>query len=296
MSVENESYRTGTFRPPAEPRAAQLTLLLYHRDGAVAVVLRDSQPIVVGRAPEADVVVRDEGVSRRHARFELVGDRVLVSDLESTNGVLVDGRQVASTLIRPGQMVSLGAVTVTLHRPEPGEELTGLESHDRFVTMAVYECTQSKAFGRSFALMLLRTVGGRDELRRSFPRIQRSLRPVDRVALYGPDTLEMLLPQTSREDALRLAWSVLGGALGHRHRQSLFVCGLAIFPGNGTSIDELMATATSAMHRATPEQPVEVGQEDREVEAASGGDLEPVVVSREALMQAMRRVYGNDVS
>lgn len=297
MSVENESYRTGTFRPPGEPRAAQLTLLLYHRDGAVAVVLRDSQPIVVGRAPEADVVVRDEGVSRQHARFELLGDRVLVSDLESTNGVLVDGRQVTSALIRPGQVVGLGAVTVTLHRLEPGEELSGLESHDRFVTMAIYECAQSKAFGRSFALMLLRTVSGRDELRRSFPRIQRSLRSVDRIALYGPDTLEMLLPQASREDALRLAWSMLGGALGHRHRPSLFVCGLAIYPTNGTSIDELMAAATSAMHRATPEQPVEVGEEHGQVAVEAGGVFEPVVVSpaTRSLFELVDRLGASDI-
>src|SRR5689334_9491510 len=42
---------------------------------------------VVGRSGEADVVIVDDGISRRHARIEQRSDGHAVTDLGSTNGV-----------------------------------------------------------------------------------------------------------------------------------------------------------------------------------------------------------------
>jgi two-component system, NtrC family, response regulator AtoC len=279
---EYDDRRTGDFCPArlGQPHGAELTLLLYHRGGAEAVVMRESLPVVVGRGPDADLTLRAEGVSRRHARFELVGDQVWVTDLGSTNGVVVDGQRVSSSTIGPGQTVALGAVTVTVHRLEPGDEpLTGLERHDRLMALTTYECAQAKAFGRTFALMMVRASDGPADLQAAFPTIQRRLRPVDRIALYSPDTLEMLLPEVSREEALELALALVGGAPGQRHRRRSYLCGLAMFPGNGTSNDELTAAAISAMARATPERPVEGGQ-------AHTGDFEAAVDAERLVVQS----------
>ena len=38
-------------------------------------------PIIVGRAPGADILVPDDVVSRRHARFSLMGGDLMVEDL-----------------------------------------------------------------------------------------------------------------------------------------------------------------------------------------------------------------------
>ena len=55
----------------------------------------DKKPIDIGRvASEGVFVVEDDRVSRRHARIAIKGDTVRVTDLDSRNGVFVDGKRV----------------------------------------------------------------------------------------------------------------------------------------------------------------------------------------------------------
>jgi len=48
-------------------------------------------PVIVGRAPGADIVVAASYVSGRHARFSRLGENLVVEDLGSTNGTTVNG-------------------------------------------------------------------------------------------------------------------------------------------------------------------------------------------------------------
>lgn len=61
----------------------------------------------VGRAGDSDIVLEDPLVSKRHARIE-VGDGVEVIDLNSANGVVVDGGVVPRLQVIPGQRFTLG--------------------------------------------------------------------------------------------------------------------------------------------------------------------------------------------
>lgn len=51
---------------------------------------------VIGRA-DCDLVLDDPEASRQHASLEVLGSRVVVSDLKSTNGTFVDGQQIEQT-------------------------------------------------------------------------------------------------------------------------------------------------------------------------------------------------------
>jgi predicted Zn finger-like uncharacterized protein len=51
---------------------------------------------VIGRA-DCDLVIDDPEASRQHASLEVLGARVVVSDLKSTNGTFVDGQQIDQT-------------------------------------------------------------------------------------------------------------------------------------------------------------------------------------------------------
>lgn len=62
---------------------------------------------VVGRDTAADVVLNDQFVSKRHARVE-VGATIEVIDLNSANGIVVDGSVVSRVAMLPGQVVQLG--------------------------------------------------------------------------------------------------------------------------------------------------------------------------------------------
>jgi S-DNA-T family DNA segregation ATPase FtsK/SpoIIIE len=48
---------------------------------------------VLGRA-DADVILDDPECSRQHASLEILGSRVVVNDLKSTNGTFVQGERV----------------------------------------------------------------------------------------------------------------------------------------------------------------------------------------------------------
>ena len=68
-------------------------------------------PIIVGRAPGADILVPDDVVSRRHARFSLMGGDLMVEDLGSANGTRVNGEPVTQVQrCVEGDVVRIGGV------------------------------------------------------------------------------------------------------------------------------------------------------------------------------------------
>lgn len=54
-----------------------------------------SQPLVIGRGPECDVVVPDRQVSREHARVSPGEGGIWIEDLDSKNGTHVNGQRLA---------------------------------------------------------------------------------------------------------------------------------------------------------------------------------------------------------
>jgi hypothetical protein len=73
----------------------------------------DGPRATIGRAREADCVLRDPNISRHHAelRRSPEGDWT-IADLGSTNGIKVNGRRVGSTRLSSGDQVTLGTTTV----------------------------------------------------------------------------------------------------------------------------------------------------------------------------------------
>jgi len=69
----------------------------------------DGPTAILGRSREADCVFRDPNISRQHAELRRgqTGDWQIV-DLDSTNGVKVNGRRVESSRLSPGDEVTLG--------------------------------------------------------------------------------------------------------------------------------------------------------------------------------------------
>ncbi|HEY3884620.1 MAG TPA: FHA domain-containing protein [Vicinamibacterales bacterium] len=65
-----------------------------------------------GRAPRADFIVDAPLVSRIHCRFTAGTDQLEVTDLESTNGTFVNGKRVPKALLKNGDRVGVGRVTL----------------------------------------------------------------------------------------------------------------------------------------------------------------------------------------
>ena len=92
-------------------------------------VFCDNDPVVFGRDPACDVVVRNPRCSRRHASVGTVPSGYQLLDMGSSNGVYVLGRRIESAIIREGDVFSMGDVFVRLLSDEipPTLAITGRE-------------------------------------------------------------------------------------------------------------------------------------------------------------------------
>lgn len=73
----------------------------------------DKRSVVLGRSREADVYIEDSNVSRRHAELRQEGSAYWIVDLDSTNGLEIDGRRVKRAKLEPGSVFTIGSTDVT---------------------------------------------------------------------------------------------------------------------------------------------------------------------------------------
>ena len=79
-------------------------------------------PVTIGRGDEADICIRDTWSSRVHCRLSVRDQQLLLEDLESSNGTLVNGTPTSEARLQSGDQITIGITTfrVTYSRlPEP---------------------------------------------------------------------------------------------------------------------------------------------------------------------------------
>jgi GGDEF domain-containing protein len=213
---------------------ARTTLVLYHREGASVAQLDKHTPLVIGRAAPSTITIPDPNLSRTHAQFTWDDTGIWVEDLGSTNGTRKNGKKVDRARVEPGDVVAIGPVRVAIHILSSSDsELRGFEGHDRFVTALDDELLRARTFKRPLALVMVH--GTKDAHVSGWAhRIRGRLRPVDRVGLYGPNALLVLLPEHGVEEAHVIAASWSGG-------EPALACNVAVFPRDAGSVDELIA-------------------------------------------------------
>ncbi len=78
--------------------------------------------LVIGRGSESDLRIDDPGISRRHCELNIhdTGEtvQITVTDLGSTNGVVLNGHRVSSAAVPDGSEMRLGNTTVVVRLTE----------------------------------------------------------------------------------------------------------------------------------------------------------------------------------
>jgi hypothetical protein len=88
-------------------------VLVLHEDGKPTRVLPiRAANVVIGRDDGCDLVLPDPSVSMRHAEIKTIGEKRILDDLESDNGIFVGGRRVEFHVLRPGDRVQIGVFLV----------------------------------------------------------------------------------------------------------------------------------------------------------------------------------------
>jgi hypothetical protein len=73
----------------------------------------DKRSVLLGRSRECDIQIDDGNVSRRHAELRQEGSAYWIVDLDSTNGIEVDGRRVKRAKLESGSRFTVGSTEVT---------------------------------------------------------------------------------------------------------------------------------------------------------------------------------------
>ena len=73
--------------------------------------------VVIGRSKESDIRVPDPNISRRHAEIRQEGSTFWIVDLDSTNGVAVNGRALKRAKLDDEDRITLGSTELVFRRP-----------------------------------------------------------------------------------------------------------------------------------------------------------------------------------
>lgn len=125
--TEAPTQETGTLPALAEqerrewsqalPRIAPGRYLAMEDGEDLMLFMLSSDNMHIGRSPAADIVLDDAAVSRRHAVVTKRGEKTVILDDRSLNGVQVNGIRVQEAELKDGDVVLIGR-NVTLRYVE----------------------------------------------------------------------------------------------------------------------------------------------------------------------------------
>jgi diguanylate cyclase (GGDEF)-like protein len=267
----------------AEQAPAEWALVAYAGAALGRVFPLRAGLVIVGRAPDAGVVLLDGEVSRHHAQLRVEEGHVQVEDLGSTNGTRVNGELIPGPAdLRVGDRLSIGGHVLKLVFLDPLERafhetlldlstkdpLTGLANrgsilaefqnrfglslrYDRPLSVVVCDLDHFKrvndTFGHGAGDFVLHTFG---------ERLMMTLREADLAGRIGGEEFIMVLPETdltgARPFAERLRKAIGTVPIPLPSGGLTLTCSLGIAERLEADLEagQLLARADAALYRA----------------------------------------------
>jgi general secretion pathway protein A len=97
---------------PVKERAYLQILSPPERKNAIELGAGD---IVIGRSPDCDIRFAVENVSRKHARVFFANEEFMIEDLDSTNGLFINGVKIVRCALRNNDQIALGVVRLVFN-------------------------------------------------------------------------------------------------------------------------------------------------------------------------------------
>ncbi|MCY0998667.1 sigma 54-interacting transcriptional regulator [Myxococcus sp. MISCRS1] len=205
--------------------------------------------VLVGRDDKADLRLKDESVSRRHARILVTDEGPRVVDLGSQNGTSLNGRPIDDA--RPllsGDVVAFGAVVAVVrarHRPMPARR--ALDS-ERLMGRLREEVERALRYGRPLTVLALALgePGGRELVEAV---LTSEAGPAEAAGWLDAGHLLWLLPEVAGEPGEEGLGERVEALLSASPRARL---GAATCPSDGCDAETLVAAARTAAQTAAP--------------------------------------------
>ena len=115
MATEDEAGESTRMVAPAlreRVRQSHSHLLEITEGAATRRFALSGDLVVLGRGADADFRIDSDELSRKHAWFRRRGTEYVCHDLDSRNGVFLNGLRVHSAVLRDGDIIELGTVVI----------------------------------------------------------------------------------------------------------------------------------------------------------------------------------------
>src|ERR1700687_1427289 len=283
---------------PAVPqgRLERRPALVFLRGELMAVPIPlERDAVVLGRAVETDVRVNDFRASRVQARISAEPDpendglRYAISDLDSTNGTLLNGQPITKAFLNEGDKVTIGdhlfrfemldeidrEFQQQIHRLLAHDELTGLLTSKSFFSELKREVARVQEDARPFCVLMIdidyfKVVNdsyghlvGSQTLEEMGGVLKSALRAGDVAARFGGEEFAAFLLEADYAQGLVAAERVRSAVERHEfsavragassepktHHITVSI-GVAAFPDDARDPIELIELADSALYRA----------------------------------------------
>jgi hypothetical protein len=113
---EVEAGATMIYKPAAQPETQPASPVELGIEREIAYLSVDGERhelrkrrTVIGRSKDCDLQLADPNVSRRHAELRQEGTAYWIVDLDSTNGIEINGRRAKRAKLDPGDTVTIGS-------------------------------------------------------------------------------------------------------------------------------------------------------------------------------------------
>ncbi|MDH3217787.1 MAG: GGDEF domain-containing protein [Candidatus Krumholzibacteria bacterium] len=243
---------------------------------------------VIGRDRDCDICIPEKTVSRTHAKIQVTYCRqrdiceYRLVDMGSTNKTFVDNSEVQSVPLKNGQKIRIGntilkfelidAEDIKYHREIQRkikyDDLTGLLTKESLYLALQHELMRCKQFNLPLSVLMMDldyfkrvndTYGhpaGSHTLKEIGSIISKNLRETDVSARYGGEEFVSYLSERAKDtagvaaDHLRTAIANTPIIFGDATISITISIGIAQFPEDGRTIDELVAKADEALYVA----------------------------------------------
>jgi diguanylate cyclase (GGDEF)-like protein len=249
--------------------------------------VRLDKSVDIGRDAEAQLCLRDDNVSWRHARVEDRGaGEWAIVDLGSTNGTLLNGERVKDARLKSGDRIFIGKTILELQEQDAIREgfnaeverllsiddLSGLWVKRRFDSQLAAAVEAVLGGAQPSVAVVVMDMDGVKQINDTHGHhmgaytIGAAGHVIGRVieqawtsgfaTRFGGDEFAAAFPGMNKDDAVKLAEQIRAAVVAHPYEhagvkvQPGLSCGVAVLPGDAADAEGVFRAADEAMYRA----------------------------------------------
>lgn len=231
MDKQNKTVVTVIHNLTAKPEARDACVVVIYGPDLGKKYNLDTPSLIIGRSSKCDIQIDQESVSRNHAKIVNNGQSVMIRDLGSTNGTVVNDKPQTELILRDGDLITIGRTILKfitgdnienayheeIYRLTTVDGLTQAFNKRYFLETLEREISRAARYQRALSLIMFDLdhfkrvndtyghLAGDYVLKHLAQVIANRIRREDVLARYGGEEFSIILPEIERDNAIIFA-------------------------------------------------------------------------------------------